>query len=111
MKSDAVQTVAPEEVRVPEVPELRAEEEMPLKHRLVHMAVVDVLILAELTAAIYYAKQSPELFTLVFLGIFFGALIPTLILSRLCLRYFVAARPSQAGKVGDSSPGAEYAAQ
>jgi hypothetical protein len=47
---------------------------------------VDVLVLAELAAAMYMAAGDPDHFTLTFLKTFFGLLIPTLIAGLLAKR-------------------------
>ena len=48
--------------------------------------ILDVLILAELTVAMYVAAASPDDFTAVFMKTFFGLLLPTLLLGFLAKR-------------------------
>jgi hypothetical protein len=48
--------------------------------------ILDVLILAELTAAMYVAAAHPDNFTPVFMKTFFGMLLPTLLLGLLAKR-------------------------
>lgn len=60
--------------------------EVPLRRRLLHIVVVDALILAELAAAVYFASRHEEQFTLVFMGVFFGLLIPTMLASKWVAR-------------------------
>jgi hypothetical protein len=59
---------------------------LPLRHRIIHLVVVDVLVLAELAAAMFFANRYEEQFTLVFVAVFVGLLIPTLSASRLVTR-------------------------
>jgi hypothetical protein len=48
---------------------------------------LDLAVLAELAAAIYFAHLGdPQEFTLTFLKVFFGLLIPTLVGGRYALR-------------------------
>ncbi len=48
--------------------------------------ILDVLILVELTVAMYVAAASPDDFTPVFMKTFFGMLLPTLLLGFLVKR-------------------------
>ena len=48
--------------------------------------ILDVLVLAELTGAMYVAAAHPDNFTLVFMKTFFGMLLPTLLLGLLAKR-------------------------
>ncbi len=50
------------------------------------VAVMDVLILAELCFAMYIAHNHPENFTPLFFKYFLGMLIPTLIVSRFVIK-------------------------
>lgn len=48
---------------------------------------LDLAVLAELGAAMYFAHRgAPQEFTLTFLKVFFGLLIPTLVAGRYALR-------------------------
>ena len=48
--------------------------------------ILDILILAELTAAMYLAAAHPDNFTPVFMKTFFGMLLPTLLVGLLAKR-------------------------
>lgn len=48
--------------------------------------VLNVLVLAELCAAMYLAVSSPDDFTATFIQTFFGMLIPTLVIGLLAKR-------------------------
>lgn len=48
--------------------------------------ILDILILAELTAAMYLAAAHPDNFTPVFMKTFFGMLLPTLLVGFLAKR-------------------------
>jgi len=48
--------------------------------------ILDVLVLAELTAAMYVAAAHPDNFTPVFMKTFFAMLLPTLLLGLLAKR-------------------------
>ena len=51
------------------------------------VVALDLAVLAELAAAIYFAHGGdPQEFTLTFLKVFFGLLIPTLVAGRYALR-------------------------
>jgi len=50
------------------------------------VAVMDVLMLAELCLAMYWANNNPENFTPVFLKSFLVMLIPTLIIARFAVK-------------------------
>jgi len=63
---------------------------VPLRRRVIHLVVVDILVLAELATAVFFASRHEEQFTLVFMAVFFGLLIPTLSMSRLVSRRWVA---------------------
>ena len=52
----------------------------------VAVAVLDVLVIVELTVSIYFAKQNPEDFASVFFLMFFSLVIPTLIVARFVIR-------------------------
>jgi hypothetical protein len=52
----------------------------------VAVAALDVLVIVELVASIYFAGQNPEDFTSIFLLMFFSLLIPTLIVARFVIR-------------------------
>jgi hypothetical protein len=62
-----------------------------------HLAVLclDVAVLAEVTVSVYTASLDPELFTPVFLKVFFSMLIPTLLLGVGAIRHF-RTRPGKA---------------
>ncbi len=48
---------------------------------------LDLAVLAELAAAMYFAHRGdPQEFTLTFLKVFFGLLVPTLVAGRYALR-------------------------
>lgn len=57
----------------------------------IHIIVIDALILAELAFSIYFAdKHRDEAdFTLMFCSIFFGMVIPTILISRYVVRRFL----------------------
>ncbi len=61
-------------------------EVLSLRRRVLHLAIVDTLVLGELTTAMYLASRYQDQFTLVFLAVFVGLLIPTLLASRLVSR-------------------------
>lgn len=71
-----------------------ADGTLPMRYRIMHLVVVDVLVLAELATAMYFASQNQEKFTLVFLAVFVGLLIPTLYASRLMTRRRLARCPA-----------------
>lgn len=50
------------------------------------IGVTDVLILAELTFAIYMANLNPEEFTSVFFKYFFAAFVPTIVVAIMLVR-------------------------
>ncbi len=52
----------------------------------VAVGILDILILAELSASIYFANRSSEDFTGVFFTYFFSMVIPTLILARIVIK-------------------------
>ena len=52
----------------------------------VAVAVLDLVILAELCFSLYAANQDPENLTLVFLKVFFSLVIPTLIIARVVIK-------------------------
>lgn len=55
--------------------------------RIAGVLALDLAVLAELAAAMYFAHRgNPQEFTLTFLKVFFGLLIPTLIAGRYALR-------------------------
>lgn len=55
-------------------------------HQKIAIAVMDVLMLAELCFAMYMAHNNPENFTPVFLKTFLILLIPTLIAARVVVK-------------------------
>jgi hypothetical protein len=56
------------------------------RRRTVAVIILDLLVIAELCIAMYCANENREDFTLVFLKVFFGLLIPTFLLWRFVLR-------------------------
>lgn len=56
---------------------------LPSRQRIIYLAVVDTLVLGELAAAMFVASRFQDKFTLVFLAVFLGSLIPTLSMSRI----------------------------
>ena len=52
----------------------------------VGVAILDVVVLVELTLSIYFANQNPQDFTVIFFQIFFSLVIPTLILARFVIK-------------------------
>ena len=61
--------------------DLLTQDEAP-QMNIMHLMLViclNVLVLAELCMAMYMASADPENFTLVFVKVFFGMLIPTLV--------------------------------
>ncbi len=52
----------------------------------VGVAILDVIILVELTVSIYFANRNPAEFASVFFLMFFSLLIPTLILARFVIK-------------------------
>jgi hypothetical protein len=59
----------------------------------VAVAVLDVVVIIELAASIYFAKHNPEDFTSVFFMMFFSLVIPTLIVARFVIRGLRAEEP------------------
>jgi len=53
---------------------------------LIRVVTVNLLVLAELCVAMYFANEYPEEFTAVFMKVFFSLLVPTLILAALSKR-------------------------
>ena len=53
----------------------------------IRIAVINILVLAELCVAMYMAAQNPEEFTAVFFKVFFSLLVPTLILGIVSKRF------------------------
>lgn len=72
----------------------QAREEPPAldpaarRRQIVHLVTIDVLVLAELAIAVYGANALRDRwdFTLVFCVIFFGLVIPTILISRTVMR-------------------------
>ena len=56
------------------------------RRRVIAVIAVDLAVIGELFVAMYFAHAHREQFTVVFLAVFFGLLLPTLVLSRLLLR-------------------------
>lgn len=55
--------------------------------RIAGVIAIDLAVLAELAAAMYFAHRGdPQDFTVTFLKVFFGLLIPTLVAGRYALR-------------------------
>jgi hypothetical protein len=54
---------------------------------LIRVVIVNILVLAELCAAMYMANQNPEEFTPTFFKVFFSLLAPTLILAAISKRF------------------------
>ncbi len=54
--------------------------------RLIFVLGVNLVVLAELCVAMAFASAAPERFTAVFLKVFFGLLVPTLLLAALVKR-------------------------
>jgi len=52
----------------------------------VGVAILDVIVLVELTVSIYFANRNPAEFASVFFLMFFSLLIPTLILARFVIK-------------------------
>ena len=50
------------------------------------VVVLDVLVLIELGFSIYWANQTPDLFTPIFMKTFFVLVIPTLILAWIIIK-------------------------
>lgn len=59
---------------------------MTRRQKIIHIVVIDVLVLSELAAAMFFAHAHQEHFTPVFAGVFFGLLIPTMLASRAVVR-------------------------
>jgi len=55
-------------------------------HQKIAIAVMDILMLAELCFAMYMAHNNPENFTPVFIKTFLILLIPTLIIGRVVVK-------------------------
>jgi hypothetical protein len=70
-----------------------------LLHKVLVLSV-NVLVLVALTVAMYIAAQTPEEFTLIFLKVFGGALVPIFVLSILGKRWL---RRSHDGMCGDAA--------
>jgi hypothetical protein len=64
----------------------RVHTTLSLPH-LIRLAIINILVLAELCAALYMANENPEEFTPVFFKVFFSLLVPTLILGILSKRF------------------------
>lgn len=59
---------------------------MNLRH-IASVVALDLAVLAELAAAMYFAHRGdPQAFTVTFLKVFFGLLIPTLVAGKFALR-------------------------
>ncbi|MDR2694803.1 MAG: hypothetical protein LBC79_00280 [Deltaproteobacteria bacterium] len=54
---------------------------------IIRVVTVNVLVLAELSVAMYLATQNPEEFTPTFFKVFFSLLVPTLILAAVSKRF------------------------
>ena len=63
-----------------------SEYRLFLLHKILVLSV-NALVLAALTAAMYLASGNPEEFTLVFLKVFGGLLVPIFALSWACKRW------------------------
>jgi len=63
--------------------------------QVIRVVIVNVLVLAELCAAMYQAAQSPDEFTPVFFRVFFLLLVPTLILAAISKRFVVRRKEKQ----------------
>ena len=91
-------TPAPEQLRPPRPVEEHVPEEAPmgapqvvrttisLPH-LIRVAIINLLVLAELFFAVYKASQNPDEFTPVFYKVFFALFLPTLILGIYSKRF------------------------
>jgi len=96
---------APVQLRPPDpVEENLPEEEAPLGApqvvqttlslpHLIRVAVINLLVLAELFFAVYKASQNPDEFTPVFYKVFFALFVPTLILGIVSKRFIRPKRP------------------
>lgn len=69
------------------------------RRRILHVVVVDLLVLAELAVAVILADRWRDEadFTLAFCGVFFGLVIPTILISRWVARGYVPAAPEEPG--------------
>ncbi|MCP5119304.1 MAG: hypothetical protein GY953_51540, partial [bacterium] len=59
---------------------------MTRRQKITHLVVFDLLLRVELSVAMYFANAYKEYFTPVFAGVFFGLLIPTMLVSRVVVR-------------------------
>jgi hypothetical protein len=60
------------------------------RRRIQLVVLADLLVLAELCVAMYVAHHHPQRFTPVFLTVFFGLLLPTVIVARRLLNRLAA---------------------
>jgi hypothetical protein len=63
----------------------------------VAVAVLDVLVIAELAVSIYIANQDTEDFTVVFFRVFLSLVIPTLVLAKVVIRRLRSKEPLEPG--------------
>ena len=72
------------------------------RRRILHVVVVDLLVLAELAVAVVLADRwrAEADFTLAFCGVFFGLVIPTILISRRVARSSTPAEPEEPGAQG-----------
>jgi hypothetical protein len=63
----------------------------------VAVAVLDVLVIAELAVSIYIANHDTEDFTVVFFKVFLSVVIPTLVLAKVVIRRLRSKEPLEPG--------------
>jgi hypothetical protein len=63
----------------------------------VAVAVLDVLVIAEVAVSVYCAHHDPEDFTAVFFKVFLTAVIPTLVLAKVVIRGLRSKEPLEPG--------------
>lgn len=89
--AEAPEADAPEEEAPLGAPQ-QVTTSLHLPH-ILYVTAVNVLVLAELCAAMYMATQNPDEFTPVFFKVFFSLLAPTLVLAVVGKRFVPKAKP------------------
>ena len=63
------------------------------RRRVMTVVAADVTVIIELCIAMYLANENQEDFTVVFLVVFFGLLVPTLVVSRYVMKKVRSGQP------------------
>ena len=63
------------------------------RRRVMTVVAADVAVIIELCIAMYLANENQEDFTVVFLVVFFGLLVPTLVVSRYVMKKVHSGQP------------------